>query len=62
MKKLSLYMIRWQMSTPILSVSVYLLPGGTLFRAAAANLIGSLIFFPVDRWIMSGGIENKQNQ
>jgi hypothetical protein len=53
MKKLSLYMIRWQMSTPILGAAVYLLPGGSLTKAAIANLIGSLIFFPVDRWIMT---------
>jgi hypothetical protein len=53
MRKLSLYMIRWQMSTPILGVAVYLLPGGSLFKAAVANLVGSLIFFPVDKWIMT---------
>jgi hypothetical protein len=53
MKKLSLYMIRWQMSTPILAAAVYILPGGSLAKAAVANLIGSLIFFPVDKWIMT---------
>ena len=53
MRKLVPYMIRWQLSTPILAVAVYYLPGGTLVRAAIANLIGSLIFFPVDKWIMT---------
>jgi hypothetical protein len=57
MKKLSLYMIRWQMSTPILGAAVYVLPGGSLFKAAVANLVGSLIFFRVDRWIMTGAQE-----
>jgi hypothetical protein len=55
MKKLILYMLRWQMSTPILAGAVYFLPGGTLVRAALANVIGSLVFFRVDKWIMTEG-------
>lgn len=56
MKKLALYMLRWQMSTPILA----LIPmafgyyfGITDFWvvAVAANFIGSTIFYWVDKRI-----------
>lgn len=52
-QKLLMYMFRWQMSSPILAVSVLFIPGSTAIKVIVANLIGSLIFFPVDRWIMS---------
>jgi hypothetical protein len=52
-QKLLMYMFRWQMSSPILAVSVLFIPGSTAVKVIVANLIGSLIFFPVDRWIMS---------
>lgn len=52
-KKLLLYIGRWQMSSPILGVAVLLIPGSTAIKVIVANFIGSLIFFPVDRWIMS---------
>lgn len=52
LKKYILYLIRWQLSTPLLAVcyvglSIY----GTLFATIVGNFIGGLIFFWVDKWI-----------
>ncbi len=56
-KKLFLYMIRWQLSTPILAIVIgifaYL---GDWVAATIANLIGSLIFFWIDRLIFNSNI------
>ena len=60
-KKLALYAFRWQLSSPILAVVMAIVKGtpnwfGTAeeWKAAAiANLIGSLIFFWVDRFIFT---------
>jgi len=55
MKKLFLYMIRWQLSTPILAIVPIALTmyytNNFWIDAAIANVIGSLIFFWVDKWI-----------
>lgn len=56
-----LYLIRWQLSTPILApVVAYFKHSSAVFGTAAdwigssvANLIGGLIFFWVDRFIFS---------
>lgn len=49
-----LYLIRWQLSTPILAGVLYLLAGlGALIATIIANLIGGLIFFWVDRFIFT---------
>ena len=51
-KKYVLYLIRWQLSTPILAVVLILLAGmNTIWATIIANLIGGLIFFWVDRFI-----------
>lgn len=47
-KKLFLYMARWQLSTPILYGVLVMLPYDYLTETVIANLIGALIFFPVD--------------
>jgi cytochrome c len=49
-KKLFIYMIRWQLSTPILAGVTYLYTGTSESFASAvvANLIGSLIFYWID--------------
>jgi len=60
-KKLALYAFRWQLSSPILAVVMAIVKGtpnwfGTAeeWKAAAiANLVGSLIFFWVDRFIFT---------
>lgn len=51
-KKYSLYLIRWQLSTPILAIVLKLLSNmNTLTATIIANLIGGLIFFWVDKII-----------
>jgi len=51
-KKYLFYLIRWQLSTPILAVVLILLADiPTIWATIIANLIGGLIFFWVDRFI-----------
>lgn len=64
MKRLLAYLIRWQLSTPILApVIAYFKSSPTVFGtsedwigSAVANLIGGLIFFKVDKFIMRAKI------
>lgn len=51
MKKYLLYLLRWQLSTPILAMVLYLLNCNELLETIIANLIGGLIFFWVDKKI-----------
>jgi len=57
-KKYALYLLRWQLSTPILAPIVAMFTGGSIVGtpeswvgACVANLIGGCIFFWVDLWI-----------
>ena len=51
-KRYILYLIRWQLSTPILALCLNLLAGmDTLWATIIANFIGGLIFFWVDKLI-----------
>ncbi len=51
-KRYLFYLARWQLSTPILAVCIYLFQfGGTAAATILANLIGGLLFFWVDRYI-----------
>jgi len=52
MKRFILYLIRWQLSTPILWLVVRQL-GTSLYSTVVANLIGGAIFFWVDRFIFT---------
>lgn len=51
--KLFLYLIRWQLSTPILAIVVYFLNDklGSIITTAIANIIGGLIFYNIDKKI-----------
>ena len=53
-KRYLLYLLRWQLSTPILAICIIYLAflGGTV-ATVVANLIGGLIFFWVDRFIFT---------
>lgn len=52
LKSYSLYLIRWQLSTPILAIVLKVLSNmSTLTATIIANLIGGLIFFWVDKYI-----------
>ena len=52
MKRFTLYLIRWQLSTPILWLVVRHM-GASLYATVIANLIGGAIFFWVDRFIFT---------
>lgn len=53
-KKYLLYLIRWQLSTPILAITLIILnPFGKWSATIIANLIGGLIFFWVDQFIFT---------
>lgn len=55
-KRYLLYLLRWQLSTPILAVCVSTFVFlGNVWATVIANLIGGLIFFWIDRLIFSRG-------
>ena len=52
LKRYALYLVRWQLSTPILAVCVIWCASlGATWTTVIANFIGGLIFFWVDRFI-----------
>ena len=54
LKKYLFYLLRWQLSTPILALCVVSFATlGTTRATVLANLIGGIIFFWVDRWIFN---------
>lgn len=54
LKRYGLYLIRWQLSTPILAIVLILLATMNQWLATViANLIGGFIFFWVDRFIFT---------
>ena len=61
LKRYGLYLVRWQLSTPILAgVGIVLASMGALTAAIVANLIGGLIFFWVDRFIFTSATLDAQ--
>ena len=54
LKRYVTYIIRWQLSTPILAFCIMLFANvGTLWSTIIANFIGSLLFFWVDKFIFT---------
>ena len=54
LRRYALYLVRWQLSTPLLAVVlIWLASIGPLAATIVANLIGGLIFFWVDRFIFT---------
>lgn len=53
-KKLGLYLGRWQLSTPILFCVYFLLGGHGWTEVIIANFLGGLIFYNVDKIIFNG--------
>ena len=52
MKRFLLYLIRWQLSSPVLAMCLFWLePMGTIWATVIANLIGGCLFFWVDKVI-----------
>ncbi len=57
LKRYVLYLLRWQLSTPVLAVVLlWLSDFNVTFATVVANLIGGLIFFWVDRFIFTSPI------
>ena len=54
--KFILYLIRWQLSTPILALCLSVFNFNTIINTIIANLIGGAIFYWVDKFIFK---ENK---
>ena len=51
-KRYGLYLVRWQLSTPILAVCIkWFTVVGTMWSTVIANFIGGLIFFWIDKFI-----------
>ena len=59
MKKFVLYILRWQLSTPILAFVLCMLHTNELLETIIANLIGGIIFFWVDRKIFNESPKKK---
>lgn len=51
MKRFILYLLRWQLSTPILAICLNMLDFNTTINTVIANLIGGIIFYWVDKYI-----------
>lgn len=52
LKRYALYLLRWQLSTPVLALCLWLGAGlGNFWATVVANLIGGLLFFWVDKLI-----------
>lgn len=49
-----LYLLRWQLSTPILAMCLYLLNFNPIVNTIIANLIGGCLFYFIDKTIFGG--------
>ena len=63
-KRLGLYLLRWQMSSPILAICILFLPFDDITKTIVANFIGGLIFYRLDKLIFrhKRKEENKSDQ
>lgn len=52
-KRLGLYLLRWQMSSPILAICILFLPFNDITKTIIANFIGGLIFYNLDKLIFN---------
>lgn len=62
MKRLLVYIVRWQLSTPVLALITCLTIDriGSIGSAIIANLIGALIFYKIDKNIFGKKQNNKK--
>lgn len=52
MIKFIMYLVRWQLSSPLLALCIWWLePVGVVWATVIANLIGGCLFFFVDKMI-----------
>ena len=62
-KQYILYLIRWQLSTPVLACCILLMKESDPFiSTVVSNLIGGLIFFWVDRLIFRKEASNERQR
>lgn len=60
-KQYLVYLLRWQLSTPIVATVLNLLADiPVLWATVIANLVGAIIMFPIDRFIFLS--DRKKNQ
>lgn len=60
-KQYLVYLLRWQLSTPIAATVLNLLADmPVLWATVIANLVGAIIMFPIDRFIFLS--DRKKNQ
>jgi hypothetical protein len=59
MSRFFLYLIRWQCSSPILTLCLIYLPLGPVWGAVVSNLVGGVLFFFIDKKIFK--IERRGN-
>lgn len=57
MKRFFIYLLRWQLSTPVLAVIVYLITN-ELLATFIANLLGGCLFYWVDKFIFTSKFLN----
>lgn len=61
MTKFCLYLLRWQLSTPVLAIAMVAFDDfGTWLATVLANLIGGCLFYFVDKWIL--GVDKCKKQ
>ena len=53
--KLIKYMLRWQLSSPILAICIVYLPFNDVTKTIIANIIGALVFYNIDKSIFNKG-------
>lgn len=59
-KKYLLYCLKWQGGTPIMALVIWLLPIQNIWiKTIIANIIGAIIFYPIDQWIFRKGVANE---
>lgn len=62
-RKYLLYIVRWQLSTPILAIClIWLSSFGEIWSTIVANFIGALIFFWIDKLIFKDNNENQKSE
>jgi hypothetical protein len=62
MKQYLLYLLRWQLSTPILMIILKILDTNIITKTIIANLIGGMIFYWVDKKILVRGKDERQRK
>lgn len=58
--KLFLYLVRWQTSTIVLYPCVAWLPFGDFYNVVISNVIGGLIYYPIDKLIFK--LKSRKNK